>query len=71
MQRLGAIGRVANNPIDERHAVIRGLTSGLAVSPVAGVDLAARMGLNHYPMLLRSCNRGPMAANSAFIRRWL
>lgn len=52
LQRLGAVGLVVNVASAERLAVIRSWTGGLAVSPVVGDDLAARLGLAHYPVLI-------------------
>ena len=52
LQRLGAVGLVVNVASAERLAVIRRWTGGLAVSPVVGDDLAARLGLTHYPVLI-------------------
>ncbi|KTT00598.1 integrating conjugative element protein [Pseudomonas oryzihabitans] len=52
LQRLGAVGLVVNVASADRLAVIRRWTGGLAVSPVVGDDLAARLGLTHYPVLI-------------------
>lgn len=52
LQRLGAVGLVVNVASAERLAAIRSWAPGLAISPVAGDDLAARLGLTHYPVLL-------------------
>lgn len=52
LQRLGAVGLVVNVANAERLAVISRWTGGLAVSPVVGDDLAARLGLAHYPVLI-------------------
>lgn len=52
LQRLGAVGLVVNVSNAERLAVIRRWNGGLAVSPVVGDDLAARLGLAHYPVLI-------------------
>lgn len=52
LHRLGAVGLVVNVSSAERLAVIRRWTGGLAVSPVVGDDLAARLGLTHYPVLI-------------------
>ncbi|MDT3722638.1 integrating conjugative element protein [Pseudomonas oryzihabitans] len=52
LQRLGAVGLAVNVTSAERLAVIRSWTGGLAVSPVVGDDLAARLGLAHYPVLI-------------------
>ncbi len=52
LQRLGAVGLAVNVASAERLAVIRSWSGGLAVSPVGGDDLATRLGLAHYPVLI-------------------
>ncbi|MDR6231169.1 integrating conjugative element protein (TIGR03765 family) [Pseudomonas sp. SORGH_AS199] len=52
LQRLGAGGLAVNVASAQRLAAIRSWAPGLAISPVVGDDLAARLGLNHYPVLI-------------------
>jgi len=52
LQRLGAVGLAVNVASAERLAAIRSWAPGLAISPVVGDDLAARLGLAHYPVLI-------------------
>ncbi|KUM40151.1 integrating conjugative element protein [Pseudomonas sp. EpS/L25] len=52
LQRLGAAGLAVNVTSAERLTVIRSWASGLAISPVVGDDLASRLGLAHYPVLI-------------------
>jgi len=52
LQRLGAAGLAVNVTSSERLAVIRSWAPGLAINPVIGDDLAARLGLAHYPVLI-------------------
>ncbi|MDR6680183.1 integrating conjugative element protein [Pseudomonas oryzihabitans] len=52
LQRLGAAGLAVNVASAERLAAIRSWAPGLAISPVVGDDLAARLGLTHYPVLI-------------------
>lgn len=52
LRRLGAAGLAVNVPNAERLAAIRSWAQGLAISPVSGDDLASRLGLSHYPVLI-------------------
>ena len=52
LQRLGAAGLAVNVASAQRLAAIRSWAPGLAISPVVGDDLAARLGLDHYPVLI-------------------
>ncbi|KTT64109.1 integrating conjugative element protein [Pseudomonas sp. Snoq117.2] len=52
LRRLGAVGLAVNVASAERLGVIRSWTGGLTVSPVIGDDLASRLGLAHYPVLI-------------------
>ena len=52
LQRLGAAGLAVNVASAQRLAAIRSWAPGLAISPVVGDDLAARLGLSHYPVLI-------------------
>lgn len=52
LQRLGAAGLAVNVTSAQRLATIRSWAPGLAISPVVGDDLAARLGIAHYPVLI-------------------
>ena len=52
LRRLGAAGLAVNVANAERLAAIRSWAQGLAISPVSGDDLASRLGLSHYPVLI-------------------
>jgi len=52
LRRLGAVGLAVNVASTDRLAVIRSWSPGLAINPVVGDDLAARLGLAHYPVLI-------------------
>ncbi|SEP37330.1 integrating conjugative element protein [Pseudomonas sp. Snoq117.2] len=52
LQRLGAAGLAVNVASADRLAAIRSWAAGLAISPVVGDDLAARLGITHYPVLI-------------------
>ena len=52
LQRLGAAGLAVNLASAEPLAALRILAPGLAISPVVGDDLAARLGIAHYPVLI-------------------
>ena len=54
LRQLGAAGlavEVADLPALER---IRGAGPGLTILPVSGEDIGQRLGLRHYPVLIRS-----------------
>lgn len=46
------MGLVVNVKSAEALAALRALVPGLLLSPVAGDDLAERLGLRHYPVLI-------------------
>lgn len=52
LRELGAVGLVVNITSAETLAALRALVPGLPLSPVAGDDLAERLGLRHYPVLI-------------------
>lgn len=52
LRELGAVGLVINVSSAESLAALRALVPGLPLSPVAGDDLAERLGLRHYPVLI-------------------
>lgn len=49
---LKAVGLVVNVVSAEALAALRGLVPDLILSPVSGDDLAQRLGLRHYPVLI-------------------
>lgn len=52
LQRLGAAGLVVNVESADALQALRDRTPGLSLTPVSGDDLAARLGLNRYPLLI-------------------
>ncbi|PMR78728.1 integrating conjugative element protein [Billgrantia endophytica] len=52
LRELGAVGLVVNVESQAELEALRRSASGLTLSPVAGDDLAARLGLHHYPVLI-------------------
>ncbi|AEJ05757.1 Putative uncharacterized protein ORF SG69 [Stutzerimonas stutzeri] len=52
LHELDAVGLVVNVTSVESLAALRALLPGLSLSPVAGDDLAERLGLFHYPVLI-------------------
>lgn len=52
LHELGAIGLVVNVGSAEALAALRELAPDLTLSPVSGDDLAQRLGLRHYPVLI-------------------
>lgn len=52
LRRLGAVGLVVNVESAEALAELRQLAAGLRLRPVPGNDLARRLQLEHYPMLI-------------------
>lgn len=49
---LDAVGLVVNIASAEALASLRALVPGLSLAPVAGDDLAERLGVRHYPVLI-------------------
>lgn len=54
LQQLQAVGLAINVASEERLAEIRRWAGGMQVLPTPADDLAARLGLRHYPVLLTS-----------------
>lgn len=52
LRELGAMGLVVNISSAKSLDALRALVPGLPMSPVAGDDLAERLGLRHYPVLI-------------------
>ncbi|NQD91195.1 integrating conjugative element protein [Pseudomonas sp. CrR25] len=52
LRELGAVGLVVSISSVKSLAALRALVPGLPLSPVAGDDLAERLGLRHYPVLI-------------------
>jgi len=52
LHELHAVGLVVKVTSAENLAALRALVPGLSLSPVAGDDLAERIGLRHYPVLI-------------------
>ncbi|MDD2127000.1 integrating conjugative element protein [Pseudomonas monteilii] len=52
LQALGAMGLVVNVESAQALAALRALAPGLLLSPVSGDDLAERLALHHYPVLI-------------------
>ena len=52
LRKLNAIGLIVNVESSEALEGLRRLAPGLALVPVAGDDLAQRLGLSHYPALI-------------------
>lgn len=52
LRDLGAVGLVVNVDSANALAALRALAPGLTLAPTPGDDLAARLGLHHYPALI-------------------
>lgn len=52
LQRLGAAGLVVNVESASALQTLRNRAPGLSLTPVPGDDLAQRLGLNRYPVLI-------------------
>ncbi|MGU1062166.1 integrating conjugative element protein [Pseudomonas aeruginosa] len=52
LQALGAMGLVVNVESAQALAALRALAPGLSLSPIYGDDLAERLALQHYPVLI-------------------
>lgn len=52
LQALGAMGLMVNVESAQALAALRALAPGLSLSPVSGDDLAERLALHHYPVLI-------------------
>lgn len=56
---LQAVGLVVNVASPEALASLRRLAPGLVLSPVSGDDLAVRLGIHHYPVLITATGIEP------------
>ncbi|WP_372157865.1 integrating conjugative element protein [Xanthomonas campestris pv. fici] len=54
LRELGAVGLVVNVESMAALTALRRLAPGLTLSPASGDDLAQRLGLRHYPVLITS-----------------
>ncbi|MCY0305938.1 PFL_4695 family integrating conjugative element protein [Pseudomonas aeruginosa] len=52
LRERGAVGLVVNVETAQSLARLRALVPGVPLAPVAGDDLADRLGLRHYPALI-------------------
>lgn len=52
LRKLNAVGLVVNVATIEALTAMRQLVPGLPMAPVSGDDLAERLGLQHYPVLI-------------------
>ena len=52
LRERGAVGLVVNVETVQDLARLRALVPGVPLAPVAGDDLADRLGLRHYPALI-------------------
>jgi len=59
LQALRAVGLVVNVATPEALAPLRRLVPGLMLSPASGDDLAQRLGLKHYPVLITATGIEP------------
>lgn len=59
LRDLQAVGLVVNVMSPEALASLRRLAPGLVLSPVSGDDLAARLGIHHYPVLITATGIEP------------
>ncbi|UOB57160.1 integrating conjugative element protein [Burkholderia pyrrocinia] len=59
LRKLNAVGLIVNVEHAAALQVLRGLAPDLQLSPVSGDDLAQRLGLRHYPVLITSTGVEP------------
>lgn len=59
LQELHAVGQVVNVASPETLAALRRLAPGLTLSPASGDDLAQRLGIRHYPVLITATGIEP------------
>ena len=59
LQQLGAVGLVVNAATPEALVVLRRLAPNLMLSPASGDDLAQRLGIRHYPVLITATGIEP------------
>ncbi|MBN9459678.1 MAG: integrating conjugative element protein [Burkholderiales bacterium] len=59
LQELRAVGLVVNVATPQALAALRRLAPGLTLAPVSGDDLAQRLGIRHYPVLITATGIEP------------
>lgn len=59
LHELRAVGLVVNVATPQALAALRGLAPGLILSPASGNDLAQRLGIKHYPVLITATGIEP------------
>lgn len=59
LQELQAVGLVVNVASPEALAALRRLAPGLTLAPVSADDLAQRLGIHHYPVLVTATGIEP------------
>lgn len=59
LRELHAVGLVVNVTTHEALSALRRLAPGLMLSPASGDDLAQRLGLRHYPVLITATGIEP------------
>ncbi|NMG50483.1 integrating conjugative element protein [Azoarcus communis] len=59
LQELRAVGLVVNVASPDALAALRRLAPGLTLSPASGDDLAQRLGIRHYPVLITATGIEP------------
>lgn len=59
LQEARAAGLVVNVATPQALAALRGLAPGLMLSPASGDDLAQRLGIKHYPVLITATGIEP------------
>ena len=59
LQELRAVGLVVNVATPEALVALRRLAPGLMLSPISGDDLAQRLGIRHYPVLITATGIEP------------
>ena len=59
LQTLRAVGLVVNVATPDALAALRRLAPGVMLSPASGDDLAQRLGLKHYPVLITATGIEP------------
>ena len=59
LQELRAMGLVVNVATPEALVTLRRLAPGLMLSPISGDDLAQRLGIRHYPVLITATGIEP------------
>jgi integrating conjugative element protein (TIGR03765 family) len=59
LRELRAVGLVVNVATPEALVTLRRLAPGLMLSPISGDDLAQRLGIRHYPVLITATGIEP------------